>query len=150
MIDSTDRKILKLLQEDARMSNAEIARRIGLVPSAVLNRIRRMEEDKVILSYEARLNPEALGLGMGCFIKIHSGETPGKTDIGRKIAEMPEVEEVHFMAADFYYLIKVRETSPSAHVEFIRKLGKIGVTDCYTLLVLDTLKETFRLKVPEK
>ncbi len=53
MVDSTDRKILKLLQEDARMSNAEIARRIGLVPSAVLNRIRRMEEDKVILSYEA-------------------------------------------------------------------------------------------------
>lgn len=145
MLDDLDVKILQLLQRNARMTNADISRTVGIAPSAILKRIRRLEEERVILSYETRVAPEAFGLEMGAFVKIHSDEKPGETAIGRKIAAMPEVEEVHFMAADFYYLVKLREKNPAAHTRFVKKLGDIGVRDCYTLLILETLKETFAL-----
>lgn len=147
MLDTIDRKILSLLQQNARMSNLAIARSVELAPSAVLKRIRRLEKEKVILSYEARINPTAVNLGMGCFVKIHSDEKTGTVEIGKKIAAMPEVQEVHFMAADFYYLIKVRETEPAAHADFVRRLGDLGIRDCHTLLILQTIKETGNVKL---
>ncbi|MPN23168.1 Leucine-responsive regulatory protein [bioreactor metagenome] len=145
MLDDLDLKILRLLQRNARITNIDISRTVGIAPSAVLKRIRRLEQEKVILGYETRVAPEAFGLEMGAFVKIHSDEKPGETEIGRKIAAMPEVSEVHFMAADFYYLVKLREKNPAAHTRFIKKLGELGVRDCYTLLILETLKETFAL-----
>ena len=129
MLDKTDKAILRLLQQNARMPNAEIARKIKLAPSAVLKRIQRMEQEKIITGYEAKIDPRALGLGMGSFIKI---------------------QEVHFMAGDFYYLIKVREKDPEAHVSLVRKLGRLGVRDCQTLLILQTVKDTSAIPVYEK
>ncbi len=145
MLAKPELKILQLLQKNARMTHADISRRIGIAPSAVLKRIRQLEADRIILGYETRVAPEAFGLEMGAFIKIHSDEKPGDTAIGQKIAALPEVEEVHFMAADFYYLVKLRAKNPAAHARFIRKLGDLGVRDCYTLLILETIKETFAL-----
>ena len=63
---------------------------------------------------------------------------------------LPEVQEVHFMAGDFYYLIKVREKDPEAHVSLVRKLGRLGVRDCQTLLILQTVKDTSAIPVYEK
>ena len=148
MPDKTDRKILRLLQCNARMSNASIARKIRLAPSAVLKRIQKMEKEGIITGYEARIDPGKLGLGMGSFIKVHADEKLGEVEIGRKIAALPEVQEVHFMAGDFYYLVKVREKNPSAHVTLIRRLGKLGVRDCQTLLILQTVKETAGFVIP--
>ena len=69
MLDKTDKAILRLLQQNARMPNAEIARKIKLAPSAVLKRIQRMEQEKIITGYEAKIDPRALGLGMGSLSK---------------------------------------------------------------------------------
>ncbi len=150
MLDPMDKKILSLLQKNARMSNAEIARHVKLAPSAVLKRIQRLEEEKIITGYEAKIDPQALGLGMGTFIKIHADEKLGEVTIGKRIAAMPEVQEVHFMAGDFYYLVKVREKNPAEHVEFVKKLGRAGVRDCQTLLILQTVKETCAIPIQEK
>ncbi len=150
MLDKTDKAILRMLQQNARMPNAEIARKIKLAPSAVLKRIQRMEQEKIITGYEAKIDPRALGLGMGSFIKIHADEKLGEVAVGKKIAALPEVQEVHFMAGDFYYLIKVREKDPEAHVSLVRKLGRLGVRDCQTLLILQTVKDTSAIPVYEK
>ena len=150
MLDKTDKAILRLLQQNARMSNAEIARRVKLAPSAVLKRIQRMEQEKIITGYEARIDPKALGLGMGSFIKIHADEKLGEVAVGKRIAAMPEVQEVHFMAGDFYYLVKVREKDPEAHVDFVRRLGNVGVVDCQTLLILQTVKDSGAIPINEK
>ena len=91
MLDKTDKAILRLLQQNARMPNAEIARKIKLAPSAVLKRIQRMEQEKIITGYEAKIDPRALGLGMGSFIKIHADEKLGEVAVGKKIAALPLV-----------------------------------------------------------
>lgn len=148
MLDEMDKAILRLLQRNARISNAGIARKIKLAPSAVLKRIQRLEREGVITGYEAKIDPLALGLGMGSFIKVHADEKLGEVNIGRKIAALPEVQEVHFMAGDFYYLVKVREKDPAEHVSLIRKLGRLGVRDCQTLLILQTVKESAALSIP--
>lgn len=147
MIDDTDRKILRLLQDNARISNAEIARHVELAPSAVLKRIRRLEDDKVIMAYETRVNRHKVGFDMSSFVLISTGEKPGTLEIGRKIATLSEVQDVHFTAGDFYYFAKVKTRNASEHNEFIKKLGQIGVRDCRTTLILNTLKESLKLNI---
>lgn len=147
MIDNIDREILRLLQDNGRISNADIARHLGLAPSAVLKRIRRLEEDKVIIGYEARVDRHKVGLGMSCVVKISTGERPGACDVGRKIAAFPEVQDLYFAAGDYYYLAKVKTKDLSEYNEFVKKLGNIGVRDCRTTLLLDTLKESPKLNI---
>ncbi|HSF41563.1 MAG TPA: Lrp/AsnC family transcriptional regulator, partial [Thermoanaerobaculia bacterium] len=79
MIDDTDRQILTILQSNARISNAEIARQVGMAPSAILERIRRLEAKGVIQGYETRINPEALGLGLLAFVYVRSSDFAGET-----------------------------------------------------------------------
>src|SRR5579872_1454560 len=98
MLDAIDRKILALLQEDARTANAEIARQVGLVPSAVLERIRRLEKQGVIESYSARINPKALGLGLMAYISVKAQERVGALETARQLSKLPEVLEVHGVA----------------------------------------------------
>jgi len=147
MIDEVDRKILRLLQDNARISNAEIARQINLAPSAVLKRIRCLEEEKVIMGYETRINRHKVGFDMSSFVLISTGEKPGTLKIGKKIAALPEVQDVHFTAGDFYYFAKVKTRNSKEHNEFVKKLGEIGVRDCRTTLILNTLKESLKLNI---
>src|SRR6266545_4345972 len=95
MIDVLDRKILNILQENARTSNAEIARQVGLAPSAVFERIRKLEERRVIRGYRADINPKVLGLAQLAFTFVRSNVRPGGVETGEKLAEIPEILEVH-------------------------------------------------------
>lgn len=147
MIDEVDRKILRLLQNNARISNTKIAQHVKLAPSAVLKRIRRLEDDKVIIGYETRVDRHKVGLDMSSFILISTGEKPGTVNIGKKIAALPEVQDVHFTAGDFYYFAKVKTRDSKEHNELIKKLGEIGVRDCRTTLILSTLKESLKLNI---
>lgn len=147
MIDDIDKKILRLLQDNARISNAEIARHVELAPSAVLKRIRRLEEEKIIMAYETRVDPHKIGLDMSALISISSGEKPGSLETGKKIAALSEVQNVYFTAGDFYYLAKVSTRNSREYGEFIKKLGQLGITDCKTVLLLDAIKESFKLNI---
>ena len=72
MIDEIDIQIVEILQQNARTPNAEIARQVGMAPSAILERIRKLEERGVILGYSARVNPEAFGLGLMAYVLVRA------------------------------------------------------------------------------
>ncbi|MEM7051995.1 MAG: Lrp/AsnC family transcriptional regulator [Acidobacteriota bacterium] len=147
MIDSIDRKILEILQENARESNAAIARQVDLAASAVLERIRKLERNGVLEGYEARLNPRALGLGLLAYVFVRTEEVASEDSAGEALAALPEVLEVHHVAGEDCYLVKVRATSGSDLGRLLRKrIGCIpAVVSTRTTVVLDSMKETGRL-----
>src|SRR5712692_3705924 len=150
MLDKIDLRILSILQGDARASNAAIARKIAMVPSATLERIRKLEQRGLIRGYEARLDAAPLGLGLLAFVFVRSSERAGGTKTARRLAAIPEVQEVHHIAGEDCFLVKVRATNPQALGELLReRFGNIaGVDSTRTTIVLETLKETSSLPVP--
>ena len=144
MIDEIDRQILTLVQRSARPNNAEIAREIGMAPSATLERVRKLEKRGVIQGYETRIMPEAVGLGLLAFIFVRTNEAMGEWCAGEALARLPEVQEVHHVAGEDCYLIKVRAESTAALGEFLRtQLAAIPeVAATRSTIVLETIKET--------
>src|SRR5215468_4377057 len=121
MIDTTDGIILNILQANARTSNAEIARQVGLAPSAVFERIRKLEERGVIRGYEAQLNPRALGLGLVAYIYVRADEPVGSLRAGEALCAIPEVQEVHHIAGEDCYLVKARVADTEALGDLLRE-----------------------------
>lgn len=154
MIDETDRQILNILQENARTSNAEIARQIDMAPSAVLERIRRLEAKGVIQGYEVRINPEALGLGLLAFVFVRSNDMSDEPKTAAALAAIPEVQEVHDIAGEDCFVLKVRSRDAKSLGRLLReRVGAIRtVQSTRTTIVLETIRETGRLplEVPEK
>jgi Lrp/AsnC family transcriptional regulator, leucine-responsive regulatory protein len=144
MNDKIDQQILTLLQQDARISNAEIARRIGLAPSAVFQRIRKLEDQGVITGYHARFSPEALGQGLLAFITIQTSEGARARETAEVLAAIPEVLEVHRVVGDdcFFLKVRVRDTDALGALldEKIQPLPAVASTR--TTIVLSTAKET--------
>jgi Lrp/AsnC family leucine-responsive transcriptional regulator len=142
-MDSIDLKILNIIQNDGRLSNANLARQLSMAPSGVLERVKKLEKKGIIQGYEVRLDGNKLGLRITAFIHILTSDTVGSTDIGKELANIPEVQEVHWIAGDFNYLIKGRLRTTEGLTSLLKKLGRItGIRDTRTTLVLETLKET--------
>jgi Lrp/AsnC family leucine-responsive transcriptional regulator len=150
MNDEIDAQIVNILQQDARTSNADIARQLGMAPSAIFERIRKLEARGVILGYEARLDPRALNLGLLAFIFVRADERLGSKDAGEQLAAIPEVQEVHHIAGEDCYLVKVRVADTDALSRLLReRLGAIeSVRSTRTTIVLSTEKESAILPVP--
>ena len=126
MIDAVDRKILTILQSDARISNAELARRLEMAPSATFERIRKLEARGIITGYESRLAAKALGLGLLCFIFVRTEEPGGAVQAGQVLKAIPEVQEVHHVAGEDCYLVKVRCADTEDLARLLReRFGKI-------------------------
>jgi Lrp/AsnC family leucine-responsive transcriptional regulator len=144
MINDIDKKILNIIQQDARISNAEIARQVGLAPSAVLERIRKLEERGIIRGYATELDASKVGLGLTAFVFVKTTFCGG---IGGVLAEIPEVLEVHDIAGEDCYLLKVRVENTEELSKFFReKLKKLPeIHSTRTTIVLQTLKETTAL-----
>jgi Lrp/AsnC family leucine-responsive transcriptional regulator len=151
MIDDFDHKILHILQEDARISNAELSRRIGMAPSAVLDRVRRLEERGFILGYEARLSSKALGFGLTAFVFVRTSlvEASAQTET---LSSFPEVLEVHDVAGEDCFLLKVRVRDTEALTRLLReRIAAVpGVTATRTTIVLETAKESNTLPLPKE
>ncbi len=141
-MDNIDRKILDLLQANARMSNADIAREVKLAPSVTLSRIRKLEEKGFIAGYEAKLNPHALGLDMLAFVLI---KVMGDKDIEDSLVSIPGVQEVHNIAGDDCYLIKIRTRNTEALSQLLKEKVRGESISTKTIIVLSTLKETTQL-----
>lgn len=152
MIDEMDRRILSLLQQDARLPNAEIARRVGMAPSATLERLRKLEERGVIQGYEVRLDPRKLGWGLTAFIFVKSNDKQGELDTGERLRQHPNVLEIHHIAGEDCFLLKVRATDTDDLGRMLRTELSVmpGVTSTRTTIVLGTLKESSRIPVPEE
>ncbi|MEX1184849.1 MAG: Lrp/AsnC family transcriptional regulator [Gemmatimonadota bacterium] len=143
-IDDVDREILRLLQENARISNAEMARRVGMAASAVFQRVRRLEERGVVRGYGSRLNARALGYGLVAFIMVQTRSNASEYDTGALIAAMPEVQEVHRVVGEDCFIVKVRVRDTEELAELLeyrlQQIPSIGSTR--TTIVVKTLKET--------
>ncbi len=142
-LDATDHAILGMLQDNARVANAEIARRVDMAPSAVYERIRKLEDRGLIRGYEARLGARELGYGLVAFVFVRTADRPGTHGTGAALAALPQVQEVHHVAGEDCFLLKVRAADTESLGLLLRDLGAIAtVTSTRTTIVLHTLKET--------
>ncbi len=149
MINEIDGKILKIIQQDARIANSEIARQIGLAPSAVLERIKKLEERKIIRGYAAELDAAQIGFGITAFVFVRTKDCSDEAD--RVLAEIPEVLEVHDIAGDDDYVLKVRAKNAEDLSRILReKLKNVpNVIATRTTVVLQTIKETTALPIEQ-
>jgi len=150
MIDEISMDILKILQDKARIPNVEVSRQVGLAPSAVLERIRKMEKSGIIDGYEVRLNPERFSRSQISFIHITTKlHRPGQGSIGDQLAAIPEIQEVHFIAGEDGYLVKARTANTQELGDLLRnQICTIdGVLGTKTTTVLHTYKETSKIPI---
>jgi Lrp/AsnC family leucine-responsive transcriptional regulator len=147
IIDEIDLHILEILQANARETQADVARAVGLAPSAVLERLRKLETRGIIRGYAAQIDPRAIDRGMLAFVAVRSEEAPGDDNVARALADCPDVLEVHHVAGDDCYLIKVRARDAEHLGSLLRtRIGRIaGVRSTRTTIVLETVKETHHL-----
>jgi Lrp/AsnC family leucine-responsive transcriptional regulator len=148
LIDDIDRDILAIIRKNARVSNVDIARKVGMAPSAILERIRKLESKGVIEAYETRLSPKALGLGLLAFVFIRAeNDRVGESKTAQALVSIPEVLEVHHVAGEDCFLVKVRTADTESLGRLLReKFGKIStITSTRSTIVLNTMKETAQL-----
>jgi len=141
MIDAVDKAILNILQQEGRISNADIARQINLAPSAVLERIRKLEERKVIRGYAADVDPKALEYGLSAIIAVRTSECG--EGVGEQLSKVPEVQEVYEVAGDDCFYIKVLTRDAESLGLFLREKIKAipNVINTRTTVILKTFKQ---------
>jgi Lrp/AsnC family leucine-responsive transcriptional regulator len=122
-----------------------------MAPSAVLERVKKLELKGVIEGYPTRISPDALNLKLLAFIFIKSSEGPGNINVAKQLAKLPEVLELHHLAGEDCYLVKIRAQDPQSLVQLMReKFSKIpGILSTKTTIVLETLKEQNSLPIPK-
>jgi len=144
MIDDVDRAILTALQQNARTSNAEMARQIGMAPSAVFQRVRKLEESGVIQGYTTRLNTKSLGFGLVAYIMVQTGDNAREHNTAALLGELPEVQEVHRVVGEDCFIVKVRVHDTDALAELLEhRVQRIpSISSTRTTIVVKTVKET--------
>jgi len=151
-LNRIDRNILRTLQQDGRLSYAELARRVGLTTTPCIERVRRLERDGVITGFSALVNPRAVGAALVVFVQIRLSRTSQDNFEQFKAAatELPEVQECYLVSGNFDYLIKARVADMSAYREFLGEtlLGLPGVQESTSYVVMETVKETLRVEIP--
>jgi Lrp/AsnC family leucine-responsive transcriptional regulator len=148
-LDPLDLQILELVQNDGRLTYAEIGGKVGLSISAVNERLRKLNASGAIQAVVGVIDADAVGLSLTAFIQVllerPEHDAPFRTGINR----LPEVQECHHIAGDYSYLLKVR-TRNTAHLEELISQGikqLPGVARSQTTIVLSTTKETTLLPI---
>ncbi|MDR3506940.1 MAG: Lrp/AsnC ligand binding domain-containing protein [Caulobacteraceae bacterium] len=150
-LDETDRRILRVLQADGRVTNAELAKRCNLSPAACFDRVRRLRERGVIAGYAALLDPAKVDRALLIFVEVLLDRTTADVfdAFASAVRVSPEILECHMVAGGFDYLIKARVRDMDAYRAF---LGDIlvrmpGVRETRTYAVLEEIKHTVVLPV---
>ncbi len=148
-LDAIDRRILRELQADGRITNLKLAEAVHLSPTAVLERVKRLTRDGVILGYEARLDPARLGAGLMVFIEVLLDRTvPDVMDTFRAAVQArPEILECHLVAGGFDYLLKTRVAEMAAYRALLGSSiwALPGVRETRTYAVMEEVKCTQQL-----
>jgi DNA-binding Lrp family transcriptional regulator len=151
-LDAIDRDILRALQRDGRLSNLDLARRIGLSPPATHARVRRLERTGVIARYVAVLDAEAAGFDLVCYVHVGlRGHGQAEVEWFREaIREVPEVLECHHVTGEHDYLLRVALRNRRDLERFlIERLAPFpGIARIQTSLVLREVKRTTELPLP--
>lgn len=149
-MDETDLKILALIQPNSYLTNNELAKKVNMAPSAVLERIKKLEQKGIIEGYPTRIKPDALELKLLAFIFIKTSEGPGNASVAKQLTKIPEVLELHHIAGEDCYLAKVRAKDPLSLIHVMReKFKNANILSTKTTIVLETLKETNQLPIPK-
>lgn len=148
-LDMFDLRILRELQDDGRLTNAELSERIGLSPSPCLRRTRRLEEEGLIASYQARLDAGRLGLGVLAFIHVHLERQVEEAarEFEAAVLALPQVVACYSVTGDSDYLLHVvcEDLDGFAHFAHDRLMGLPGVRGVRSSLALKRVKESGRL-----
>ena len=149
-LDGTDSRILALLQKSAALPKAEIARRVGLTPTAVFERIKKLEKSGVIRGYEVKVDPRALGLKLTAYVFVSERKPVQGEPTADQLARLPNVEEVSKIAGEDCFLLKVRVADTEELARFLDQgVASIpSVSGTRTTIVLDTVLERHGPKFP--
>ncbi|WP_128545558.1 Lrp/AsnC family transcriptional regulator [Larkinella soli] len=151
-LDQIDRKVLEILQTNAKITNAQLSKEIGLSPAPTLERVKKLETSGIIQSYHAQLNRERVGLGVTTFVQV--------TLVGHKkqvtesfvnaVREIPEIIECHHITGSGDFLLKVIARDISSYqVLMLEKINEIEeVASTQTMVILSTFKESKVLPIP--
>ena len=148
-LDKIDLKILKLLQQNARIPMTELAEKVGLSTTPVTERVKRLERDNIISGYHARRNPHAVGQSLLVFVEIKLRSKSGNIfeDFRREVTRIPQILECHLVSGEYDYLIKVRLPDMSAYRDM---LGNIllqlpAAAESRSYVVMEEVKEGLML-----
>ncbi len=137
-MEDTDRQIVAALVDDGRISYTDLAEKVGLSVSAVHQRVRRLEQRKVISGYAARVDHEALGLGLTAFIAIRPIDAAAPDDAPERLAHLTEIESCYSIAGDDNYLLVVRVPSPTGLERLLQEIRTAANVTTRTTIVLST------------
>src|SRR5688500_12579091 len=148
-IDELDAKILAILQENARTTQSDIAKAVGLAPSAILERIRKLEAKGVIREYAAQIDPHVANRALLAFVAVRTNEYGIEQPSAQALAQIPEVLEIHHVAGEDCFLLKIRAKDAEHLGQMLRRqIASVpGVTSTRTTIVLETVKETSRIPI---
>ena len=151
-IDEIDVTLLDILQYNARTTQAELAKAVDLAPSAVLERLRKLEARGVIKDYVALIDPHVVDRGLLAYVAVRSSEHGPDMPSAVELARIPEVLEVHHVAGDDCYFLKVRARDAEHLGQILRQqiAATPGVISTRTTIVLETVKEDPRISIPKQ
>jgi Lrp/AsnC family transcriptional regulator len=150
-IDAIDRKILRVLQEDASLSVAEIGARVGLSSTPCWKRIQRMESEGIITGKVALVDQDKIGLGLSVFVSVESYDHSDAwlKKFAEAVRSMPEVMEFYRMAGDVDYMLRVVVTDMQSYDIFYKKLiGAVALKNVTSRFAMEKIKSVTALPVP--
>lgn len=150
-LDRIDLQILDYLQANCKITNADLARELGMAPSGILERVRKLEQKGVLVQYTARVNPEAVNQNLLAFIFIKVADGLGCDDTDKLLSTIEAVQEIHHITGDDCYLVKVRVASSNALMQLMRDSFKHipNIVSTRTTIVLETVKENQHIVIPK-
>jgi len=142
-LDERDRKILSLVQRDAKLSQAEVARHVGLSTAAVNERLRKLENAGVIRRYVALVDPRSVGMSITAFVEVFIEHPRHEARFLERLLELDEVLECHHVTGEFSLLLKVRVRDMDGLQQLLlHQINALeGVRQTRTVMVLSTVKE---------
>jgi DNA-binding Lrp family transcriptional regulator len=139
-LDAVDRKILALLQENAKLTFAQVGAEVGLSSTAVKRRVDRLQSDGVIAGYGARIDRHAFGEGIEALIEIYCSDRTAPADVGRSLAGMDQIISAFTVSGEADAVVRVRVDSIASLEHFVEQLRRDrNVVRTKTLIVLSTL-----------
>jgi len=149
-LDGIDLQILGLLQQNCKLSWGKIGEEVGLSAPSVIERVKKLEENGTIRSYQAILDGRALGLDVTAFIGVLIAQPASIQAVEQRVCELEDVLEAHHITGDYTLLVKVKTRNTQTLEELIRHLRQIdGVARTVTMVVLSTHTERVQIPLPQ-
>ena len=147
-----DRNILRILQKDGRISYTDLAAEVGLSVTPCIERVKRLERNRFILGYTARVNPERLGTSLVVFVQIRLNHTSQKNfeEFRSSVLDLENIQSCFLVSGNYDYLLKARVKDMAAYRELLghRILKLPAVQESTSYVVMEELKETMAVPVP--